>query len=102
MDHKNSFKNSNLPAVISVENEIVRTDSLRFLECLCEFFTDIGRNMCNNLPCSKFSFKIYNKSCLQSFVLQEITTEDVSNVINSIKSHSAPDKDDISTKFVKN
>ena len=57
--------------------------------------------MSNNLPFSKFSFKIYNKSCLQSFVLQEIITEDVSNVIDSIKSHSTPGKDEISPKFVK-
>ena len=34
-------------------------------------------------------------------MLQEITTEGVSNVIDSIKSHSAPSKDDISPKFVK-
>ena len=57
--------------------------------------------MSNNLPSSKFSFKIYNKSCLQSFVLQEITTEDVSKAIDSIKSHSVPGKDEISPKFVK-
>ena len=38
---------------------------------------------------------------LQSFVLQEITTEDVSNVIDSIKSHSAPGKDNTTPKFVK-
>ena len=35
------------------------------------------------------------------FVLQEFTTEDVSNVIDSIKSHSAPNRDNISQKFVK-
>ena len=57
--------------------------------------------MFNNLPCTKFSFKIYDKSCLQPFILQEITTEDVSNVIHSIKSHSAPGKDDILPKVVK-
>ena len=101
MDHKNSSNKSNLPAVISVENEIVRTDSLKFLKCLCEFFTNIGRNMSNNVPYSKFSSKIYDTLCLQSFVLQKITTEDVSNVIDSIKSHSTPGKDDISPKFVK-
>ena len=101
VDHKNSYNKSNLPPVISVENEIVRTDSLKFLECSCEFFTYIGRTMSNNLPFSKFSFKIYNKSCLQSFVLQEITIEDVSSAINSIKSHSAPGKDEILPKFVK-
>ena len=101
MDHKNSFNKTNLPAVISVKNEIVRTDSLKFLKCLCEFFTNIGRNISNYLPCSKFFSKIYNKSYLQSFVLQEITTEDVSNVVDSIKSHSASGIDDILPKFVK-
>ena len=57
--------------------------------------------MSNNLPCSKFSFKICNKSCLQSFVLQEITTEDVSNVTDSIKFYFAPGKNDILPKFMK-
>ena len=33
VNHKNSYNKSNLPAIISVENEIVRTDSLKFLEC---------------------------------------------------------------------
>ena len=101
VDHKNSYNKSNLLVVISIENEIVRTDSIKFLKCLFKFFTNIGRNMSNNLLFSKFSFKIYNKSCLQSFVLQEIITEDVSNVINNIKSQSAPGKDEILPKFVK-
>ena len=78
----------------------MRTDSLKFLKYLCEFFTNIGKNISNNLPCPKF-FKIYDKSCLQSFVLQKVTTEDVSNVIDTTKSHSAPGKDDILPKFVK-
>ena len=34
-------------------------------------------------------------------MLQEITTENVSNVTDSIKFHSAPGKDDIPPKFVK-
>ena len=33
--------------------------------------------------------------------VQEITTKDVSNVADSIKSHSAPGKDDMLPKFVK-
>ena len=57
--------------------------------------------MFNNLPYSKFSFKIYYKSCLQLFVLKKITTEDVRNVTDSTKFHSAPGRDDISPKFVK-
>ena len=57
--------------------------------------------MSDNLSSSKLSFKIYNKSCLQTFVLQEITTKDVNNVTDCIKSHSDPGKDDTSPKFVK-
>ena len=34
-------------------------------------------------------------------MLQEITTEDVNNAIDSIKFHFAPGKDEISPKFVK-
>ena len=79
----------------------MRTDTLKFLKCLCEFCTNIGRNMSQNLPCSKFSFKIYSKSYLQSVMLHEITAEDVNNVIDSIEFHSAPSKDDILPKFVK-
>ena len=101
VDHSYFSKKSNLPAGVLVKNEIVKTDSLKFLKSLCKFFTNIGRHKSNNLPCSKFSFKIHNKSCLQSLVLHEITTEDVSDVFDSIKSHSAPRKDDILPKFVK-
>ena len=57
--------------------------------------------MSDNLPCCKFSsFKVRSKSCLQSFLLQEITMEDVSNIIDCIKSHSAPGKGNISLKFL--
>ena len=89
-NHKNFTRKSNLPAIVSVENEI------------CEIFTNVGRNISNNLSCSKFSsFKTHNKLYLQSFVFQEISTEDVSNVIDSIKSYSGPGKDDVLPKFVK-
>ena len=98
VDHKFFFNKSNLPAVISVKNKIVRTDSLKFFRSWCKFFTSTGRTMSNFLPCSKFSFEIHSKSCLNSFVLQEITTEDVSDVIGSIKSHSVPEEDDILPK----
>ena len=101
MDHKNFSNKFNLHAVISVRNKIERADSLKFLGCLYEFFTNVGRNMSNNLLCSKFFFKIYNKSHLQSFELQEIVTENVSNVIDTIKSHFVPSKDNILPKFAK-
>ena len=100
VDYKNSSNKSNLPAVISVENQIVRTDLLKFLKCLCEFFTNFDRNMSNNLPCSKFFFN------LRQIMFTIIHTSRnyygrCSNDIDSIKSHSAPGKNDISLKFVK-
>ena len=36
-----------------------------------------------------------------NFVLQEITAEDVNNVVDSIKSHSTFGKDDLLPKFAK-
>ena len=82
VNHNTFFNKFNLPAVISIGNVFMRTDSLKSLKYLREFFTNIGRNMSNNLPCSKFSsFEIHKKSCLQSFVFQEITTKDVSMLL---------------------
>ena len=48
-----------------------------------------------------FSFKIHSKSCMLSFMLHEITPEEVSNCISKIKSYSAPGMDGIPPKFVK-
>ena len=58
--------------------------------------------MSQKLLCSDaFSFKVYNKSCMHSFVLHEITLEEVSNNISNIKPYSAPGMDGIPPKFVK-
>ena len=92
IDHKNSAKKTVLPSVITIEDESMRTDTLKFAESLCEYFANIiGTKMSQKLPCSDaFSFKIHSKSCMHSFMLHEITPEEVSNCISNIKPYSAP------------
>ena len=80
----------------------MRTDSSKFLESLCEYFANIGQTMSKNLLTSNSSFfKIHSKSCMQSFVMDEISTQDVSNSIDNIKPHFAPGVNGISPKFIK-
>jgi len=58
-------------------------------------------SMSKNIPKINDSFKIHDKSCLQSFVLQEIDEEEISSYIKNIKTSSAPGPDEIPPKFVK-
>ena len=55
MDHKNFSNKSNLPAAVLVENEFVRTDSLKFLKCLRKFFTITLVEICH-ITCHAFNF----------------------------------------------
>ena len=80
----------------------MRTDLLKFAESLCEYFANIGTKMSQKLPCSDaFSFKIRRKSCMHSFMLHEITPEEVSNCIFNFKPYSATGMDGIPPEFVK-
>ena len=44
---------------------------------------------------------IHSKSCVQSFVFYEITEEEVTRYISTLKTHASPGLDGISPKFVK-
>ena len=58
--------------------------------------------MSKNIPKEKNSaFKIHDKSCLQSYVFQEIDKEEVNFFVNNIKINSAPGSDGIPPRFVK-
>ena len=58
--------------------------------------------MSQKLPCSDaFSLKIHSQSCMHSFMLHEITPEEVSNCISNIIPYSAPGMDGIPPKCVK-
>ena len=102
IDFKNSSNKSKLPHSIVIEGERVKTDSPKFREKLCEYFANIGTIMSKNLPFSKgASFKIHHSSCVQSFMLEKILSEDVNDCIDKLKSYTAPGLDQISPKFVK-
>ena len=101
IDYKNSTKKTVLPSAITIEDESVRTDTFKFAESLCKFFTNIGTKMFPNLTFSDaFFFKIHSKSCLHSFMLYEITLE-VSNSISNIKPYFASGMNGILLKFIK-
>ena len=79
----------------------MRTDTLKFAKSLYEYFANIGTKMSQKFPCyDAFSSKIHSKSCMQSFMLHEITLEEVSNCISNTKPYSAPGMDGIPPKFV--
>jgi len=84
-----------------IGNVMIITKSQIFLEKLGDYFTKIGASMSKNIPKINDSFKIHDKSCLQSFVLQEIDEEEISSYIKNIKTSSAPGPDEIPPKFVK-
>ena len=58
----------------------------------------MSKNISNE---KNFIFKIRDKSCFQSFALQEIDEKEVNLCINNIKVNSAPGSDGILFKFVK-
>ena len=79
----------------------MRTDTLKFAESLCGYFANIGTKMSQKLPCSDaFSFKIHSQLCMHSFMLHEITPEEV-NFFPILNPYSAPGVDGIPPKFVK-
>ena len=57
--------------------------------------------MCGNNQATPSQVKIHTKSCLKSFVTQEITEEEVSDSFNKIKIRSAHGIAQIPAKFVK-
>ena len=96
------LKKTLLPSAITNKDESVRTDTLKLAKSLCEYFANIGTKMSQKLSCSDaFSLKTHSKTCMHSFMLHEITPEEVSNRISKIKPYSAPGMDGIPPKFVK-
>ena len=84
IDFKNSSNKSKLPHSIVIEDESVKTDSPKFREKLREYFANIGSLMSPNLPFSKSSSKIHHSLCVQSVMLEEILSEDVSDCTDKL------------------
>ena len=104
INYKNHKNKSKIPPTIEIEKKLYETNSSAFLNKLCEYFANIGANMCQNLLNSdKADSKlvIHSLSCIQSFVFYEITKAEVTRHINAIKTHMMPGLDGISSKFIK-
>ena len=120
IDYKNSAKKTVLSCVITIKDESVRTDALKFVKSLCEYFANIGTKMSQKLACSNaFSFKIHSRSCMHPFMLHifmimyasfydignavliNYRTPAVNYCISNIKPYSPPGMDGIPSKFAK-
>ena len=85
-----------------IRDEKIETDSKKFLDIACEYFANIGANMSKKLLFSiSSSFEIHSKSCMKSFLLEEITLEEINFCIDNLKSNSSPGIDDLPPIFIK-
>ena len=80
---------------------MIKTDSPTFLDKLSEHFANIGANMARNVPKSSNCFKVFSQSNKESFVLQEISEEDVNSSIHKIKIALSKGTDETPPEFVK-
>ena len=103
IDNK-STSTINLPPTLLVNklNKAYETDSNEFLDHMCKYFANIGSTLAKKVNKAHDSnLKITSKSCLHSFVMQDVTENEVSIAIENLNSNSAPRIDAILSKFVK-
>ena len=69
---------------------------------MCKYFANIGSTLAKKVNKARDSnLKITSKSCLYSFVIHDVTENEVSIAIENSKSNSVPGIDAIPPKFVK-
>ena len=103
INYKNHKNKSKIPPTIEIDKKLYKTNSSAFLNKLCEYFANIGANMCKNLlktDNADSKLVIHSKSCIQSFVFHEITNEEVTRHINAMKIHTTPGLDGISSNLL--
>ena len=96
-----SYSSNKLPSSLKINNQLYETDSDEFLNQMCEYFANVGSTLSNTTKFFSPKVKIFSKSSLKSFMLQDFTESEVSLAIETIKYNSAPGIDCISPKFVK-
>ena len=101
IDYKNKKCASKIPCTIEVNDKMLKTKSVDFLNELCKYFANVGANMNKNLNSIDSKLTIHAKCCSQSFVFHEITVEEINSCINNLKNRSAPGLDGINPKFIK-
>ena len=102
INYQQSSRKSKLLFTTKFDGQSYSTSSHSFLDKLCKFFDTIGANMFNKIDrTTTHQIKIHSKCFLQSFVIQEISEDEVigASLIN-VKVHTAR-LDLIPTKFIK-
>ena len=103
-NYKRYKKETKLPHDFEIDKTSYETNSGTFLNKLCDYFANIGANMSKSLlNTDKLDSKlvIHSKSCVQSFIFHEISEEEVTRYISTMKTHTSPGLDGISSKFVR-
>ena len=102
INYLQSSRKSKLPSTITIDGQNYNTSSKSFLNKLCELFANIGANMISkNNQASSHQINIHSKRCMQSFVMHEISEDEVRTSINNVKAHTAHGFDHIPAKFIK-
>ena len=101
IDYKNKKCASKIPCTIEVNDKMLETKSVDFLNELCKYFANVGANMNKNFNSIDSKLTINAKCCSQSFVFHEITVEEINSCINNLKNRSAAGLDGINPKFIK-
>ena len=92
---------SKTPVTIVVNDEMLKTKSVDFLNELCKYFANVGANMNETLNSNDLKLTIRAKCCSQSFKFLEITVKEINSCINKFKNRSAPTLDGNKLKFIK-
>ena len=83
-------------------DDVKITDPLQIANKFCHYFTNIGLNLANKIPdTSKSPLKYMNDNFPNSMVLNLVSDNEVTNIVNSFKSGSAAGYDNISMNIIK-
>ena len=90
IDNK-STSNINLLSTLRVISKACETDSNEFLDHMRKYFANIGSTLAKKVnKANDSNLKITSKICLHSFVMYDVTENEVSIAIENLKSNSAP------------
>ena len=84
IDYKSKKRKSKMPTTMDIEGHTCNTSSEAFLNKLCEYFANVGATIKDAKSLNNLALTIHSNRC-QSFVLHEITEEEVNTCINNIK-----------------
>ena len=86
---------------MEVNDKMLKSKSVNFLNKLCKYFANAGANMNNNLNSNDSKSTIHAKCCSESFMFHEITIKEINSCNNNLKNCFAPGLHEINPKFIK-